>query len=95
MRTITLIQLVLLSGNYMGLCSRLQVSLSETRTQQRVSRCEIVMWEDIRLVRDVVSGSAADCYVREGYLCVCLFVCTSFIPIEIFRVFFASCKLTD
>ena len=71
------------------------MSLSETRTQQRVSRCEIVMREDIRCVRDVVSGSAADCYVREGCLCVYLFVCTSFISIEIFRVFFASCKLTN
>jgi hypothetical protein len=74
MRTITLRRLVL-SRNYIGLCSRLQVSLSETRTQQRVSRCKIVLREDMRRVRDVVSVSAADCYVREVCLSMCLSVC--------------------
>ena len=70
MRTNTLRQLVL-ARSYIGLYSRLRVGRSETRTQQRVSRCKIVLREDEWRVRDVVSGSAADCYVRE----VCLFVC--------------------
>ena len=69
MRTGTPRQLVL-ARNYIGWCSRLQVSLSETWTQQRVSRCKIVLRGDRRRVSDVVCGSAADCYVRE----VCLFV---------------------
>ena len=34
----------------------------------------IVLREDIRRVSDVVNGSAADCYVREVCLSVCLFV---------------------
>jgi hypothetical protein len=38
----------------------------------------LVLREDIRRVSDVVSGSAADCYVREvclsGCVCVCLYL---------------------
>jgi len=85
---------LVLTRNYIGLCSRLRVSLRETWAQQRVSRCEIVLREHRRRVSGVASGSAVDCYVREVCLSVCVFVCTSFILIEIFRGFFASCKLT-
>jgi hypothetical protein len=47
----------------------------------------------MRCVSDVVNGSTADRYVRV--VCLCVFVCTSFILMDIFRGFFASCKLTD